>query len=239
VQRRGFELFRLKTNSIIESVALQTLDGVWAPSRFGIELSKTIASIDLSGLKVLDLGCGCGIQGIVAAKSGASEVFASDISGKSVEATIANAKANGVLIHARAGDGLQTWSGMSFDVVICNGPTYSVPSAGDTVQKEFHERLIQLPRITLDLIRSSRQMLSRNGFVILLVCGPYAGVMAQEELKRANFRIDLTRPLTLTGAPADLGLQFAKTTITDSNLGADLGDGVVEVTAEIVVASLR
>jgi methylase of polypeptide subunit release factors len=229
-------MFRLRANPNAENLTLLRFEGVWAPSKFGIELSKVVANVDFSGLKVLDLGCGCGIQGIVAAKSGASEVFASDISERSVEATIANAKANDVQMRAHSGDGLQAWIGQTFDVVVCNGPTYSRPSGTDNDKSEFFERLIQLPQITLDLIRKSRQVLSRNGFVILLVCGPYAGTMAREELKRAGFRVDLRRPITLRGTPTELGLQFEKSTIIESNLGIDCGDGVVEVTAEILIA---
>ena len=50
--------------------------------------------------RVLDYGCGSGILAIAAAKYGASSVDAVDIDAKAVEATQANALANGVVLRA-------------------------------------------------------------------------------------------------------------------------------------------
>lgn len=47
-------------------------------------------------LRVLDVGCGSGVLAIAAARSGAAPVVAIDISTAAVEATVANAGANGV-----------------------------------------------------------------------------------------------------------------------------------------------
>jgi predicted nicotinamide N-methyase len=53
--------------------------------------------------KVLDLGCGCGIAGIAAAKAGA-EVIANDIDSVALEMTRRNAAANGVTAALSEGD---------------------------------------------------------------------------------------------------------------------------------------
>jgi len=58
-----------------------------------IELIRTS---DLVGKKVLDMGCGTGILGILALKMGAREVFAIDIDPWSVENTLLNAQLNEV-----------------------------------------------------------------------------------------------------------------------------------------------
>ena len=54
--------------------------------------------------RVLDYGCGSGILAIGAALHGAQEVDAVDIDGAAVEATRANAEANGVALQARTPD---------------------------------------------------------------------------------------------------------------------------------------
>lgn len=60
------------------------------------------------GRRVLDLGTGCGLVAIVAAKAGATSVIATDIDGNAIAAARLNASANGVaidLIHADLLDG--------------------------------------------------------------------------------------------------------------------------------------
>ena len=61
---------------------------------------RWIATHGLAGQRVLDYGCGSGILAIGAAKHGAREVDAVDIDAAAVEATRANAEANGVRLNA-------------------------------------------------------------------------------------------------------------------------------------------
>jgi ribosomal protein L11 methyltransferase len=58
------------------------------------------------GERVLDYGCGSGILAIAAAKLGAGEVDAVDLDPQAVETTAANARANGVVVHAAAPESL-------------------------------------------------------------------------------------------------------------------------------------
>ncbi|HEX7055489.1 MAG TPA: 50S ribosomal protein L11 methyltransferase [Burkholderiales bacterium] len=53
-----------------------------------------------AGERVLDYGCGSGILAIAAAKLGAREVDAVDVDAQAVQATRANARANGVAVRA-------------------------------------------------------------------------------------------------------------------------------------------
>jgi predicted nicotinamide N-methyase len=70
----------------------------------------------VAGLRVLDLGAGCGIVAIAAAKSGASSVLAADIDRNAIAAIGLNAAANGVDI-----------------ATICNDLTAGAPPAVDLV----------------------------------------------------------------------------------------------------------
>jgi len=77
---------------------------------------RWLAGRDLRGLRVLDYGCGSGILAIGAALLGAREVVAVDIDPAAVQATQANAQANGVALHA----GLPELAAGAFDVVLAN-----------------------------------------------------------------------------------------------------------------------
>lgn len=60
--------------------------------------------LELEPRSVLDLGCGSGVLGIVAAKLGFGPVLAFDADENAISATLANAEANGVEIDARRVD---------------------------------------------------------------------------------------------------------------------------------------
>ena len=57
---------------------------------------------------VLDIGCGSGVLSIAAAKLGFAPVLAFDADQNAVEATVANAAANGVAVDVRRADALET-----------------------------------------------------------------------------------------------------------------------------------
>ncbi len=75
------------------------------------------------GEQVLELGTGCGLLAILAAKAGA-RVVATDINPSAIECASANAAANGVshLIDFRLGDLFDPVGDQRFDVVIFNPP---------------------------------------------------------------------------------------------------------------------
>lgn len=70
--------------------------------------------------RVLDLGTGCGIVGIAAARMRVAEepVCASDLSERAVELARRNAQDLGVRIDARVGPLLDPWLGERFDLII-------------------------------------------------------------------------------------------------------------------------
>jgi methylase of polypeptide subunit release factors len=84
-------------------ISMTVPDGVHFPPESTIELAKIL---DIKpGDRVLDLGCGSGLLSIAAAKAGASYVLATDLDPGSLNATLANARRNGVqnVIEGRAG----------------------------------------------------------------------------------------------------------------------------------------
>jgi ribosomal protein L11 methyltransferase len=67
--------------------------------------------------RLLDYGCGSGILAIAAAKLGASHVDAVDIDIDAVQATVANAAANGVPVHTAVPEDL---AAAEYDLVVSN-----------------------------------------------------------------------------------------------------------------------
>lgn len=79
------------------------------------------------GMKVMDLGCGCGVVGIVAAKKcGAENVVLADIDPLAVETALENARENGVEgVRAMVSDGFSNVDETGFDLILVNPPYQS------------------------------------------------------------------------------------------------------------------
>ncbi|WP_216382568.1 DUF7059 domain-containing protein [Arcanobacterium phocae] len=78
------------------------------------------------GQQVLDLGTGCGIHAILAAKAGALAV-ATDISARALDYAQFNAALNEVEIETRLGSLFEPVAGSQFDVVVSNPPFVITP----------------------------------------------------------------------------------------------------------------
>lgn len=110
------------------SVVLQTNEEVFSPTAVDKGTKAMLSFVEFAAEdKVLDLGCGCGVVGIVAAKQiGAERVVMCDVSENAVQLSKQNAMANGVdAVTIRQSDGLQNISETGFTLILSNPPYHT------------------------------------------------------------------------------------------------------------------
>jgi len=103
--------------------------GAHATTRLCLELL-----LDLPRGPLLDVGCGSGVLSIAAAKVGFAPVVAIDVDPLAIEATRANAAANGVEIEAVLRDGTQ--EPQAAETVVANIALGAVEQVADAVECE-------------------------------------------------------------------------------------------------------
>ena len=109
-------------------LVLQTNEEVFSPTAVDKGTRAMLSFVEFKeGDKVLDLGCGCGVVGIVAAKQvGADQVVMCDVSENAVQLSKQNAEANGVDgVTIRRSDGLKEISETGFTLILSNPPYHT------------------------------------------------------------------------------------------------------------------
>lgn len=99
---------------------------------------------DLSGMDILDIGCGSGILSILAKKLGAKNVLACDIDPIAVSSTIDNAKINGVDLQAKESNLFANVEG-EYDLIFAN----------------------ILAEILVEMIGQSKEYIKKSGILVL------------------------------------------------------------------------
>ena len=110
------------------SLALETAPGLFSPQRADRGTLAMLSCVDFApGMKVLDLGCGCGLVGILAAKTcGVENVVMCDIDPLAVAVAGKSALLNGVGgVKAVVSDGFSALEDTGFDLILSNPPYQS------------------------------------------------------------------------------------------------------------------
>ncbi|MBR6643429.1 MAG: class I SAM-dependent methyltransferase [Lachnospiraceae bacterium] len=109
-------------------LVLQTNEEVFSPTAVDKGTRAMLSFVEFKeGDKVLDLGCGCGVVGICAAKQiGAEKVVMCDVSQNAVLLSRQNAEANGVeAVTIRQSDGLKEILENGFTIILSNPPYHT------------------------------------------------------------------------------------------------------------------
>ena len=130
---------KINVNVLGEALILETRAGLFSPEHADRGTMAMLSTLDLQpGMQVMDLGCGCGIVGIAAAKKcGAENIVMSDLDPNAVETARENADANGVHgVKIVLSDGFDSVEEAGFDLILSN-PPYQTDFA---VAKKFIEK---------------------------------------------------------------------------------------------------
>ena len=111
---------------------LITVPGVFRPRSDSRQLARLAAERvrGRPGARVLEPCTGSGIIAVSAARAGAREVTATDISRRAVACARLNARLNGVSIRGLRGDLLEPVRGERFDLIVSNPPYLPCEDAG-------------------------------------------------------------------------------------------------------------
>jgi len=107
-----------------DDLTFQVFEDVYEPAEDTFLVADSLAQIVREGDTLLDLGTGCGILAIIAARK-AKKVIATDVNPHAVKCARLNAKINGVAhkIDVRLGDLFQPiQKAERFDVILFNAP---------------------------------------------------------------------------------------------------------------------
>ncbi|AIY86698.1 MULTISPECIES: class I SAM-dependent methyltransferase [unclassified Thermotoga] len=115
----------------------KTPSGVYSYGKIDKATQVLLENLKVHGKKVLDLGCGYGVIGIVLKREYPDlEVYMSDINKRAVEFAKINAKNHNVEVDIRWGNLYEPWEGMKFDMIVSNPPIV----AGKKVWMEIVKR---------------------------------------------------------------------------------------------------
>lgn len=125
-----------------EALVLETAEGLFSPRRVDRGTLAMLGEVPFErGQKVLDLGCGTGVVGIVAArKCGPEQVFLTDIDPRAVALARENARLNGVSgVHLIVSEGFSNIDTSGFDLILSNPPYQSDFKVAKTfIEKGFN-----------------------------------------------------------------------------------------------------
>jgi len=119
---------RITVNLMDERIAIVTRLGLFSPGHLDRGTAAMLSVVRFEpGLKVLDLGCGAGVVGILAArKCGPENVTMVDIDPEAVEVARLNACENGVPgVTCLVSDGFRQLDQSGFDLILSNPPYQS------------------------------------------------------------------------------------------------------------------
>ena len=122
------ELKLLWADVLDRHISLETINGLFSPRHIDRGTLQMLEHARIEpGMRILDLGCGCGIVGIAAAKiAGEENVFMSDIDPLAVETARRNAARNGVGgVRVFLSDGFAEIDVSEFDLILSNPPYQS------------------------------------------------------------------------------------------------------------------
>ncbi|MEM7739767.1 MAG: 50S ribosomal protein L11 methyltransferase [Pseudomonadota bacterium] len=202
------ESYEVKIGTLLSSRTIKierTDPSVFAPTFLARRFLDEMATMSLSGLKVLDIGCGSGVLSL-AARLGGADVTAIDINEAALDCTRYNAKRLGLTLDVRFSDGLQAVRpDERFDVVLANVPG-AAPSM-TTKQNAPVDRGDVSDPLLIDVVRRGPELMRPAG-VMITWCNDLLGLAPIEDLMRDHWDTIEVRQDVDTLINAETGLRI-------------------------------
>ncbi|MCZ2526403.1 HemK2/MTQ2 family protein methyltransferase [Streptomyces sp. HB2AG] len=178
--------------------------GVYAPqSDTGTLIDELLREPSLPGARVLDVGTGSGAVALAAARAGAADVTAVDISSRAVLAARLNAVLRRVRVRVLRGDLALPVGHRRFEIIVSNPPY--VPSPSDRLPHRGPARSWaagRTGRLLVDRLCAEAPPLLAPGGVLLMV---HSGLCGTEktvaQLEEAGLEAEVTARRTVPYGP--------------------------------------
>lgn len=170
----------------------ETLPSLFSPNAIDKGTQAMLSQVDFCGEeKILDMGCGYGIVGILAASEvGEENVTMCDISNEAVEMASYNAKLNGFnKIRIIQSDAYEKIKDLDFDLILCNPPYHTDFSVARKIIEVGYDKLVWGGQMILVVKRRlwyEKKMTSVFGGVAVKEIDGYCVMIAQKRRKKAG-----------------------------------------------------
>jgi len=187
----GITTFRLPSHGTIRVLNVPSVFRPWLDS---LLLAESLSTSIEPGMSVLDVCSGTGILAVAAARLGAADVVAVDVSKRAVHCLGLNAALNRVQVHRRCGDLFAVVDdGELFDVIVANPPW--LPSASDTLPERGISRAWWAGRdgrALIDRVCAQAPGHLRAGGLLLMAQASFCDVPATvTALRRQGLAVDI------------------------------------------------
>jgi methylase of polypeptide subunit release factors len=187
-------ILNIELNHINTNLLLETHQAVWSPTPFAIKIGEIIASENCHKKTIMDFAAGSGFLSVIASKSGATKIIATDLNPKAIMMTKRNWALNNLdpkQLYAVKSDCFETIKGNpeiegQIDIIYSNPPT--IPDLnGDIERLTAGDWNINGPggRIVNDaLITQGRTFLKPGGEILFLTTSKQGSKLTCELLEQ-------------------------------------------------------
>lgn len=166
IEKSKSKKYRVNVKISNKNIPIDVFPTVFPPrSNYSVSSKSVFETFgNLRGLEVADIGCGSGIESIVAVMAGAKHVDASDINQEAVNCSQHNINLNklGNYINVFYSDIFHNFPKKKYDFIISNLPIVNFSAEDNIVNSSLYDKNFQIHK---RLFIEAKQFLANNGII--------------------------------------------------------------------------